>query len=134
VTVPCESRNESIDRNWWREQGADACIDRMVLMNVELERLRKLELLATRSESPKQELPQMPTEEMADAVRGILQVIRNKHGATFPEVLEHCENRGDDTTFWPPWVQDAEGYVTEQGAAMMIYEVMSLARYRQSKA
>lgn len=77
-------------------------------------------------------LPFSPTEEMADAVRGVLQIIRNKPGATFQDVLDHCEQRGDDTGKWPLWVQDAEGYVTEQGAAMAIYEIMEAARYALS--
>ena len=74
-------------------------------------------------------LPELPSEGMADAVRGILQIIRGKPGATFDEVLAHCEARGDDTGRWPLWVQDAEGYVTEQAAAMMIFEIMDKHRY-----
>lgn len=71
----------------------------------------------------------MPTEEMADAVRGVLQIIRNKPGASFDDVRRHCELRGDDVGHWPLWVQDAEGYVTELGAALMIYEIMEQVRY-----
>lgn len=66
----------------------------------------------------------MPTEEMADAVRGILQVIRGKRGATFDDVRRHCDLRGDDMDLWPAWALDAEGHVTEQGAAFLIFEVM----------
>lgn len=68
-----------------------------------------------------------PTEAQADSVRGILQVIRGKTGATFPEVYEHCKLRGDDMSRWPQWARDEAGYVTESGAACLIYEVMARA-------
>lgn len=70
-----------------------------------------------------------PTEEMADAVRGILQVLRNTRGATYKQVREHCDMRGDDLSHWPAWLSESlDSYVTEQGAAMMIYEVMDAHR------
>lgn len=69
-------------------------------------------------------------EAMADSVRGILQLIRNKPGATFEHVRSFCEARGDEIGRWPQWVQDAQGYVTEQGAALMIYDIMALSSLR----
>lgn len=72
------------------------------------------------------------SEEMTDSVRGVLQILRNKPGATFKDVLRHCELRGDRIADWPEWVLNAEGYVTEQGAAMMIYEIM--ARHTPSES
>jgi hypothetical protein len=65
-----------------------------------------------------------PTEEMADAVRGVLQILRGKRGATFLDVYEHCRSRGDDVRKWPQWARDAEGYVTETAAACLVYELM----------
>lgn len=64
------------------------------------------------------------TEEMADAVRGVLQILRGKSGATFHDVRKHCQLRGDDMTPWPDWILDTEGYVTERAAATMIYDIM----------
>lgn len=62
--------------------------------------------------------------EMLDSVRGVLQILRNTTGATFHEVRKHCQLRGDDMTKWPDWIMDAEGYVTEQSAARLLYEIM----------
>lgn len=70
---------------------------------------------------------ELPTEAQAEAVRGILQIIRNRAGATFNKVRAHCIARGDNMDLWPAWARDAEGYVTEEGAAMLIYEVMRAA-------
>lgn len=64
------------------------------------------------------------TEEQIDSVRGVLQILRNKTGATFHDVRTHCGLRGDDISRWPDWVKEAEGYVTEAGAAAMIFEIM----------
>ena len=66
-------------------------------------------------------------EAMCDSVRGVLQIIRNTPGASFADVREHCELRGDAVEVWPQWIKDAEGYVTEEAAARMIYEIMALA-------
>jgi hypothetical protein len=63
-------------------------------------------------------------EAMHDSVRGVLQVIRNKPGATFKDVRVHCSLRGDDLSKWPLWIADADGYVTEASAARMLYEIM----------
>ena len=68
------------------------------------------------------------SERMADYVRGVIQFIRGKPGATFKEVRQHCEMRGDDLSGWPEWVLSADGYVTEQAGAMMLYELMERAR------
>ncbi len=65
------------------------------------------------------------TEEMTDSVRGVLQILRNKPGATFKNVRVHCSARGDDLSLWPVWIADSDGYVTEEAAAMMIYEIMA---------
>lgn len=64
-------------------------------------------------------------EDTCDSVRGILQILRGKPGCTFADVRKHCEMRGDDMEWWPAWIDLQEGYVTEHGAAKMIYDVMS---------
>jgi hypothetical protein len=66
------------------------------------------------------------TMQMADSVRGVLQIIRGKTGATVAEVRDHCRRRGDDLTRWPAWIAAAAGssYVTEQMAATMIFQIM----------
>ena len=64
-------------------------------------------------------------EDTCDSVRGILQLLRGKPGCTFADVRKHCEMRGDDMEWWPAWIDLQEGYVTEHGAAKMIYDVMS---------
>jgi hypothetical protein len=64
------------------------------------------------------------TMEMADSVRGVLQMLRGKPGATFADVREHCSQRGDDLSRWPAWIAAAKGYVTEQAAATMIFQIM----------
>lgn len=64
------------------------------------------------------------TEEMLDSVRGVLQILRNTHGATYAAVRTHCSMRGDDLSRWPAWIADETGYVTEAGAARMIFEIM----------
>ena len=61
---------------------------------------------------------------MLDSVRGVLQVIRNKPGATFKDVRLHCARRGEDISKWPDWANEENGYVTERDAAMLIYEIM----------
>lgn len=66
------------------------------------------------------------TEAQCDSVRGILQLLRGKTGATFKDVRNHCTLRGDNVNKWPQWAQDAEGYVDEESAARLIYTVMSL--------
>jgi hypothetical protein len=68
----------------------------------------------------------LPTQEMVDAVRGVLQVLRGKPGANFGDVRTHCSLRGDDLSRWPVWIADEEGqsYVNEQAAACMVYEIM----------
>lgn len=72
--------------------------------------------------------PTEPTEEMLDAVRGVLQILRGRPGATFPEVVKHCQMRGDDLSKWPSWIATESGYVTERAAARMIYEIMEAYR------
>jgi hypothetical protein len=64
------------------------------------------------------------TEAMSDSVRGVLQILRGKPGATFKDVRCHCSNRGDDLSRWPRWIADAEGYVTEEAAATMLWQIM----------
>lgn len=119
-----EDKDREVWRRYWtfwyeqRQQEADAA-----------KRLAEEYGATFPSSSCPPRLPQMATVEMADAVRGILQILRGKPGATFEDVQDHCEMRGDDTTRWPSWVQDSDGYVTEQGAAMMIYDIMEQARY-----
>lgn len=71
-----------------------------------------------------------PTEEMLDSVRGVLQVLRGKPGATFRDVRVHCGKLGDDIGRWPTWAAVEYGYVTERAAAAMIYEIMQ--RHRPS--
>ena len=66
------------------------------------------------------------TEKMADAVRGVLQVLRNTKGASFGQVLTHCALRGDSMIDWPTWIKESKGYVTEDDAARMIYEIMQV--------
>lgn len=65
-----------------------------------------------------------PTEEMMDAVRGVLQAIRLHPGVTYKQVLQHCNYRGDDLTKWPNIKEFPDQYVTEQGAAWLIYSIM----------
>lgn len=77
--------------------------------------------------TPSAAAPTTPTAEMCDAVRGVLQILRGKGGATFSEVYEHCRNRGDDVRKWPQWARDSEGYVNEMAAACLIYELMRAA-------
>lgn len=72
------------------------------------------------------------TEEMADSVRGVLQMLRGKPGATFKDVRVHCSARGDDLSLWPVWIADCDGYVTEEAAARMIYGIMAANAPRSS--
>ena len=65
--------------------------------------------------------------EVVDAPRGFLQVIRNTTGCTFPQALAHCEARGDDISLWPEWALEEQGYVSEAGAALFIYSIMTRA-------
>lgn len=62
--------------------------------------------------------------EIADSVRGVLQILRNQTGATFAQVRKHCALRGDDLSRWPEWTRTSEGYVTEADAAAMLYQIM----------
>lgn len=71
-------------------------------------------------------VPVEPSEEMSDAVRGILQVLRGKSGASFRDLRSHCEARGDDMKLWPAWAMTEQGYVTEGAAASLIYSIMVL--------
>jgi len=69
----------------------------------------------------------VPTDEMCDSVRGILQVIRLRPGVTYLQVKEHCIMRGDNLSLWPQWATTEQGYVTESGAASLIFSVMQAA-------
>lgn len=74
------------------------------------------------------------TEEMAAAARGVMQLLRGKHGATMTDLYEHCRNRGDDVRKWPQWALDYNGYVTEEAAAMLVYELMDAHRCARSES
>lgn len=74
------------------------------------------------------------SDEMLDSVRGVLQVLRNTKGATYKDVRVHCSMRGDDLSRWPVWIADAEGYVTEAGAADMIFGIMEAFGKRSERA
>lgn len=73
------------------------------------------------------------TEEMAAAARGVIQLLRGRHGATMNDCYEHCRSRGDDVRKWPQWALDYTGYVTEEAAAMLVYELMEAHRSPQSE-
>ena len=62
-----------------------------------------------------------------DSVRGFTQLIRGRSGCTFAEVRKHCEFRGDDMSLWPDWAFEAQSYVTEAGAALCIFTIMTNA-------
>ena len=71
-----------------------------------------------------------PTENMCDAVRGIIQLLRAKPGCTYTDIRRHCNSRGDDLTLWPAWALSADSYITESGAVALIYLVMCAAAIR----
>lgn len=94
---------------------------------------RSGEIGVTSSETPPQQSRMSASEGMADAVRGVMQVLRGKPGATFMDVRTHCRLRGDDMTHWPAWALSDNGYVTEDAAAKLIYEIMAVhAPYSES--
>lgn len=72
-----------------------------------------------------------PTGDTLGTVRGVLQVIRGQTGATFDDVRRHCGMRGEDMTLWPEWAMTEQGYVTEEGAARLIFDILTAAMARQ---
>jgi len=62
----------------------------------------------------------------AERVRGVIQLLRGRPGVSFQDVRDHCNARGDDMELWPKWALEANGYVTEESAALLIYDIMAL--------
>ena len=62
-----------------------------------------------------------------DSARGFTQLIRGRSGCTFAEARQHCEFRGDDMSLWPEWALKEQCYVTEAGAALCIFTIMTNA-------
>lgn len=92
--------------------------------------LEQFEAVSRKLATAESELARLrePTEQMADAVRGVLQLLRGQPGVSFGEIKKHCTARGDALTGWPQWADDnAVCYVTEQGAAQLIYTLMVAA-------
>lgn len=72
-------------------------------------------------------VPREPTEDEIDAPRGFLQMIRNRTGCIFAQAREHCVLRSDNMALWPDWARNEQGYVSEAGAALFIYQLMLAA-------
>lgn len=97
--------------------------ERLLLSNAEKE---VAELSAPQSTEP---AVQVPSDKACDSVRGVLQMLRNKSGVTYAEIKEHCTMRGDDLSAWPEWADGvAPAYVTEQGAASLLFSMMRAAQ------
>ena len=70
-------------------------------------------------------MPNLETEAMQDAARGIIQILRARPGCTEHDVYLHCKRRGDSTK----GLYEHDGaYVTEARAIAMIYRAMLSAR------
>jgi len=80
--------------------------------------------------APSADVPtNLETEEMQDAARGILQILRARRGCTEHDVYMHCKLRGDSVE----GLHENDGsYVTEARAAAMIWRAMQRAAPRSA--
>lgn len=69
-------------------------------------------------------VPKSETEEMQDAVRGILQIIRVKYNCTEKDVFNHCKLRGDSAELLELLHENSTAYISEARAASLIYRAM----------